>query len=179
MHARIGEGKLVLRPTPVDMRTLIGDVVCAHFPVVQAKGIRVVTALDGLPPALLTDALRVHQVIDNLVGNAVRFTQHGTVTIIAEMADARTMRFTVSDTGPGISQSERTRIFERFERSTASEQDHGAGLGLAITKRVVDLLGGTITLKSEVGKGSEFIVLLPADPAQFLLRSSAPILTRV
>lgn len=164
MHARIGEGKLVVHRTPVDMRTLIGDVVCAHLPVVQAKGIRVVTTLDGLPPALLTDALRAHQVIDNLVGNAVRFTQHGTVTIAAEMVDARTMRFAVADTGPGIPQSERARIFERFERATASEQEDGAGLGLAITKRVVDLLGGTITLKSEVGTGSEFIVLLPADP---------------
>ncbi len=164
MHARIGEGKLVLHPAPVDMRTLIGDVVCAHLPVVQAKGISVVTALESLPPALLTDALRAHQVIDNLVGNAVRFTQHGTVTITAEMVDAKTMRFAVADTGPGIPQSERTRIFERFERATASDQEHGAGLGLAITKRVVDLLGGTITLKSEMGKGSEFTVLLPAVP---------------
>ncbi len=161
MHARIGEGKLVLRPAPVDVRTLVGDVVLAHLPAASEKGLELTSTLNDLPEALLTDALRLHQVVDNLVGNAVRFTEQGHITIEARMNRPETLCIRVSDTGPGIPASERERVFERFERATASEQEHGAGLGLAITKRVIDLLGGTLQLQSDLGQGSTFTVLLP------------------
>ena len=160
-HARIGEGKLALHFSSVDVRTLVQDIVHAHLPSAQVKGLKLRTDLDGLPPEVHTDALRLHQIIDNLVGNAVRFTLGGEVVIEAAMADGKTLRILVSDTGPGIPLEEQQRIFERFERATASEQDHGAGLGLAITRRVVDLLGGTIALDSGTGKGSRFTVRLP------------------
>ncbi len=169
MHARIGEGKLALRLAPVDVRILVDDVVHAHLITARAKGLGLSSSLEGLPPAMLTDPLRLHQIIDNLVGNAVRFTGSGHVGITADMQDPGTLRIHVQDTGPGIPSSEQERVFERFERATASEQDQGAGLGLAITRRVVDLLGGTIGLQSAPGKGTRFTVLIPTtaiDPPQ-------------
>lgn len=165
MHARIGEGKLALNYSAVDVRTLVQDVVHAHRPLATEKGLSLRTDLDGIPAALRTDALRLHQIIDNLVGNAVRFTSKGQVLIEAVMAGPDSLRIAVSDTGPGIARAERERIFERFERATTSEQEHGAGLGLAITKRVVDLLGGRIELASEPGQGSRFVVHLPVTTA--------------
>ncbi len=160
-HARIGEGKLVVNISAVDVRTLILDIARAHQSAALAKGIAVRTTLDQLPGTVGTDALRLHQIVDNLVGNAVRFTKSGQVDIAASITGDTTLHIVVSDTGPGIAEAERERVFERFERATTSEQEHGAGLGLAITKRVVDLLGGSIELHSEVGKGSRFTVALP------------------
>lgn len=160
-HARIGEGKLALHYASVDARTLVRDIVLAHRPTADAKALRIRIELDDLPQLVHTDGLRLHQVIDNLVGNAVRFTESGEVVIAADVLDGRTLRILVWDTGPGIPLEAQQRIFERFERATSSEQEHGAGLGLAITKRVVDLLGGTIELISTSGQGSRFMVRLP------------------
>lgn len=173
-HARIGAGKLALRYSSVDVRTLVQDIVHAHLPVASAKGLLVRTALDDLPKTVHTDGLRLHQIIDNLVGNAVRFTMHGEVLIKAGVDDGKALRITVSDTGPGIPVEEQERIFERFERATSSEQEHGAGLGLAITKRMVDLLGGSIDLESATGMGSRFIVQLPITPAPAPAPAPAP-----
>jgi signal transduction histidine kinase/DNA-binding response OmpR family regulator len=164
-HARIGEGKLALHYSSVDVRTLVQDIVQAHLPAARAKDLQMRTALGGLPAAVPTDALRLHQIIDNLVGNAVRFTVRGEVVIEAGVADGKTLRIMVSDTGTGIPAEEQQRIFERFERATSSEQEHGAGLGLAITKRMVDLLGGSIELESGKGQGSRFTVRLPLTTA--------------
>lgn len=173
-HARIGEGKLALRYTSVDLRTLVQDIVQAHLPIANAKGLLVRTVLDDLPETVHTDGLRLHQIIDNLVGNAVRFTTSGEVLINAGVDDGKTLRITVSDTGPGIPAEEQERIFERFERATSSEQEHGAGLGLAITKRMVDLLGGTIELRSVTGTGSSFVVSLPLTTAPEAPSVAAP-----
>lgn len=161
MHARIGEGKLALHPVPVDVRTLVNDVTQAHLPSARTKGLRIHTILHDLPPALLLDPLRLHQIVDNLLGNAVRFTEVGQVTLEVGMDGPGTLRIQVADTGPGIPANERERVFERFERASSSEQGHGAGLGLAITRRVTDLMGGRISMDSEVGRGTRFTVLLP------------------
>ena len=163
-HARIGEGKLALHPAPVDVHTLVNDVVQAHLPAAKAKDLQVGTTLNGLPPALLIDPLRLHQIIDNLLGNAVRFTERGRVDINVGMDGPGTLCIHVADTGPGIPASQRGRVFERFERASTSEQGQGAGLGLAITRRVVDLMGGDIALDTEEGRGTRFTVLLPATP---------------
>ena len=175
-HARIGEGKLALIYSSVDVRTLVQDIVLAHRPAAEAKTLRIRVQLDDLPQLVHTDGLRLHQVIDNLVGNAVRFTQSGEVVIAADVLKGNTLRILVWDTGPGIPLESQQRVFERFERASGSEQDGGVGLGLAITKRVVDLLGGTIELESEPGKGSRFIVRVPIRivQAQTLAATAAP-----
>ncbi len=161
MHARIGEGKLAVRPVATDVRGLITDIARAHQSAAATKGIALRARLDDLPQRVMIDPLRLHQIIDNLVANAIRFTRKGHVDITAS-ASADQLRILVEDTGEGIAESEQQRVFERFERATTSEHDEqGAGLGLAITKRIVDLLGGSIMLRSEVGKGSSFTVELP------------------
>lgn len=168
--ARITEGKLAVHIAPVDLRALIMDIALAHRPAASAKGVALRTDLSGIPDSVPTDALRIHQVIDNLVGNAVRFTREGHVDVRGSLEPGNRLSVTVADTGPGIDPSEHLRVFQRFERAASSEaHDQGAGLGLAITDRIVKLLGGRLVLESTPGAGSRFTVLLPipanTDPA--------------
>ena len=161
LHARIGEGRLRVEPAAVDVRTLIMDIAQAHLPVARAKGVALLTRLDDLPPTCLVDPLRVHQIVDNLVGNAVKFTPRGSVDITAS-ANEEELVVSVKDSGPGISGEDAHRIFQRFERAASREQEEaGAGLGLAITHRLTELLGGTIALDSPGEGGTTFTVRLP------------------
>ncbi|MCB0786921.1 MAG: HAMP domain-containing histidine kinase, partial [Flavobacteriales bacterium] len=105
LHARIGEGRLRVEPAAVDVRTLIMDIAQAHLPVARAKGVALLTRLDDLPPTCLIDPLRLHQIVDNLVGNAVKFTPRGNVDIIAS-ANEEELVVSVKDSGPGISKED-------------------------------------------------------------------------
>lgn len=108
------------------------------------------------------DARRVRQILTNLVGNAVKFTQQGEV-VVGVAVEGRHARLSVRDTGPGISPHERATIFQEYKQTKAERaRRRGTGLGLAITKRLVKMHGGTIQVESEVGRGSTFNVLLPA-----------------
>jgi CheY-like chemotaxis protein len=164
LHARASEGRLAVEPVPTDVRTVLMDIARAHLPAAQAKGLALRADVTGLPDQLRVDPLRVHQVADNLVGNAVRFTVQGQVDVVARHAEGRLL-LEVRDTGPGIAPEQQPRVFERFELATAAEAADGAGLGLAITHRLVEAMGGRITLQSAVGQGSRFIVELPAEAA--------------
>ncbi len=159
LGSRIEQGKLALRSEPFDPRTLIMDIALAHEPAARAKGIALRTDLNGLPDRAQGDSLRLHQVIDNLVGNAVRFTRIGQVDVRASMS-GNMLLLKVADTGPGIPESDRERVFQRYERASGDE-DNGAGLGLAITSRVVAALGGTLQLESVPSLGSTFTVHIP------------------
>lgn len=162
LHARIQEGRLPIHPSEVDIRQLVEDVVQVHGNAASAKGVAVIARTEEAPERWTTDPLRVHQVMDNLVGNAVKFTPQGTVVVEADVEDGY-LRISVTDTGPGIAPEDVQRVFERFERAVSNEQDEaGAGLGLAITRRLIDLLGGSITVQSTPGKGTRFAVRLPA-----------------
>jgi signal transduction histidine kinase len=106
---------------------------------------------------ILTDEIRLKQILDNLIGNAIKFTSEGSVTVNVRM-DENIIYFKVADTGIGIPHDQQANIFERFMQA---EQGHkmyfgGTGLGLAISKNLIELLGGTIQVKSEPGKGSSF-----------------------
>jgi signal transduction histidine kinase len=109
------------------------------------------------------DARRVRQVIFNLLSNAVKFTPAGgAVEIRAAHVDGE-VRVTVTDTGPGIAREDHERIFEEFQQTAAGvEQREGTGLGLALSKRLVELHGGRIWVDSELGRGSTFVFTLPA-----------------
>jgi signal transduction histidine kinase len=154
-------GQLKLTRTRVDLWELSCDVlreaaglVGVRPVVVRVDGERGVTAR--------ADAKRVRQMITNLVGNAVKFTQRGEV-VIEVGREGRYARFSVRDTGPGISPQERATIFQEYKQTKAERaRRRGTGLGLAITRRLVKMHGGSIHLESEVGRGSTFKVLLPA-----------------
>ena len=108
------------------------------------------------------DARRVSQVLLNLVGNAIKFTDEGEVEIRAS-ADKGQFVLTVRDTGPGIADADQERIFGEFQQidNSNTRKKGGTGLGLAISKRMVEMQGGTISVDSELGKGSTFRVVLP------------------
>ena len=128
----------------------------------KAKGI-VLTAnvQDGIPIGR-GDERRLTQVLLNLVGNAIKFTDHGSVDISARMVDA-SFEIAVKDTGPGIAPEDQRKIFEEFQQvdNSSTRQKGGSGLGLAISKRIVEMHGGTIEVQSVLGEGSTFRILIP------------------
>jgi len=123
---------------------------------------------DGAPATVSSDRDRLFQVLLNLISNAIKFTEEGTVRVRAFAPDANHWALEVSDTGSGIPEEALPRIFEPFElaEDPATRKHAGAGLGLSITRQIVELLGGEIGLESEVGRGSTFTVLLPLAPPQ-------------
>lgn len=162
LNARIGEGRLELKPVPTDLRQLFTDVAQGHVAAAEAKGLALRMDIAALPREATIDPLRAYQVIDNLVGNAVKYTRTGQVDVEARMDGEGAMHVTVKDTGPGLSKAELERVFERFERASSAESDgEGMGLGLAITRRLVDLMGGRILVESVPGAGSRFTLVLP------------------
>ena len=116
-----------------------------------------------LPPALSLDALRLREILINLLGNAIKFTEHGEVTLDVSWSDGQ-LSTDVRDTGVGIPPESLARAFEPFQRIAGSRAE-GTGLGLTITRKLVELMGGTIRASSFPGKGTEFAVRIPAAEA--------------
>jgi signal transduction histidine kinase/CheY-like chemotaxis protein/HPt (histidine-containing phosphotransfer) domain-containing protein len=164
--SRIDAGQVFLDSTPFDLRELVegvGELLAVRA---EVKGIEIIVDVPPQGPrGLIGDRNRLRQVLMNLVGNAVKFTEHGQVVIrgwAEPAANGQTarLRLSVIDSGIGIAPEAQSRIFERFaqaERSTAVRYG-GTGLGLNISRSLVELMGGTITLRSEVAHGSEFDV---------------------
>ena len=129
------------------------------------KNLHLVTEVDpALPERVLGDPARLRQILINLAGNAVKFTEEGEVCIrFTPGTESHRWRIRVSDTGPGIPPDQHQRIFESFTQLdlASARKRTGTGLGLAICARLVDLMGGQLTLESEEGKGSTFEVDLP------------------
>lgn len=116
----------------------------------------------------LADAFRIRQILDNLVSNAIKYTDHGSVTIQAQVSKIMgklTLTMSVKDTGKGMTDEEKRKVFQAFTRLKSAQGIEGTGLGLSITQELVSLLGGEILLRSTLGKGSNFIVTLPIKPA--------------
>jgi signal transduction histidine kinase/ligand-binding sensor domain-containing protein/ActR/RegA family two-component response regulator len=164
--ARIEAGKLVLDPAPFELRQLLQDAVRLQKGGAQAKGLALELQWDdNVPLSLVGDALRIRQVLLNLVNNAVKFTERGGVHIRVGWVD-NFLSLDVSDTGPGISETSRVRLFNRFEQDEGPQRSIGSGLGLAICNELVGLMGGSMMLESALGKGSTFRVRLPLQVAQ-------------
>jgi len=128
---------------------------------------------DDLPPCR-SDSGKTKQILYNLLSNAVKFTPTGgSVSLVVEHGENDCVRLTVHDTGPGIPEDQRDTVFEVFRQLDASQtrEHEGTGLGLPITKELVHMLGGTIRLISEEGKGSMFIVELPVSVKEDVQRS--------
>ena len=115
----------------------------------------------GLPP-LRANPIRIRQMIDNLLGNAVKYTPPGGRITVNARAEERQVIFEVKDTGPGIPLEDQQRIFEKFYRASNVADTKGSGLGLAIVKSVVDSYHGRVWVESAVNEGASFIVVLPA-----------------
>jgi signal transduction histidine kinase len=130
-----------------------------------AKNVKLVWNYPADLPSVEGDRIKLRRILENLIGNALKFTEHGTVTVAARyLADKKVVEFRISDTGAGISQEQIPTIFERFRQvSPHTGMEHGGvGLGLYIVKKYLDLLGGTVRVESRAGEGSTFIVRVPA-----------------
>lgn len=115
----------------------------------------------------LADAFRIRQILDNLVSNAIKYTDHGSVNIearVSKIMGKLTLTMSVKDTGKGMTDEEKRKVFQAFTRLKSAQGIEGTGLGLSITQELVSLLGGEILLRSTLGKGSNFIVTLPIEP---------------
>ena len=143
----------------------------------QEKGLALVCEIaPNVPTELVGDPTRLRQVLLNLLGNAVKFTESGEVSLrVTRDADPTTLRFTVSDTGIGIPGAKLAQVFERFTQadSSTTRRFGGSGLGLTISKRLVELMGGRIWVESELGKGSVFAFAVPLEVRALANRSAA------
>src|SRR5215470_881395 len=164
--AKIEAGTLVIAPAPEDPDQICREVVASLQAVADEKRLRLRYARETqLPPALMLDASRIRQILLNLLGNALKFTQVGTVDLAVSWHIAALV-LEVRDTGPGIPKIALGRIFQPFEQAdpTIASRFGGTGLGLAITHNLVRLMGGTIDVDSRPGHGSTFRVRLPGEP---------------
>jgi signal transduction histidine kinase len=128
------------------------------------KGLQFFTGIDNdVPSELYGDLKRIQQVLLNLCGNAIKFTDRGEIRFTIKRPAPAFWSIEVSDTGAGIPKDEQTRIFEPFRQvnNSITRENRGSGLGLAITRQLVELMGGTISVESEVNQGSTFTVKLP------------------
>ncbi|MGV7172945.1 ATP-binding protein [Xanthomonas axonopodis] len=166
--ARIEAGKLPLDYRDFDLRQLVGQVVELVRPSAEQKQLAFQCELDeALPPALHGDASRVQQILLNLLFNAVKFTERGSVHLRLTTLPQYTrqgLRVEVRDTGPGMSAEQRGRLFQRFEQAEGAltlARHGGSGLGLAICRELAAAMGGAVTVTSELGQGACFVVELP------------------
>lgn len=164
-------GELTLQPSEVDAFAIADDVVREARVVAQQKGVAV--ELSGGSAIAWADARRLRQIVGNLVGNAVKFTSEGSVTVsVTPRADA--VEIGVADTGPGIAPDEQAAIFEEYRQAGESRaQRIGTGLGLAIARRLVQMHSGSIRVESALGEGSLFVIRLPAPHAEQLVEGAA------
>ncbi|MEB3884870.1 ATP-binding protein [Lyngbya sp. CCY1209] len=158
-----------LQQKPLGLREMVEIVVILSKPLIRHKEIRVFNEIPADLPAVYADENRLQQILYNLIGNAIKFTEAGTVKIAASVAGGDAIAVAVSDTGIGIPEDKRDRIFESFEQGDGStaRQYGGTGLGLAVTKQLVELHHGQIWVDSVLGEGSTFTFTLPisdADP---------------
>jgi signal transduction histidine kinase/CheY-like chemotaxis protein len=157
--SKIEAGRLDLVSEPFDLHHLVEGVVELLAPRAQSKGLEIACSIAaGAPRFVLGDALRLRQVLTNLAGNAVKFTETGGIGVKVAPAPEGGLRFEVVDTGPGVPPDRRAAIFEDFEQGDGSNarQHEGVGLGLAISRRIVSLMGGDLALSDNPGGGAAF-----------------------
>jgi signal transduction histidine kinase len=161
-YARLGAGKLSLRDERFDPQALIDSIVEEHTQAASAKGLTLVSDAGDSASLIESDPHRIRQIVGNLVTNAIKYTDAGTVRVqLARVPDALTI--SVGDTGPGVPQAQIPLLFKEFTQLDASRTRRfdGAGLGLTIVQELAELFGGTIRVSSRVGEGTTFAVTIP------------------
>ena len=184
--AKMAAGRLEIHTESIDLRPFVLDVASEVESLVSEKGLSLSLVMGAALPRIRTDPTHLRQILMNLLGNAVKYTNEGSIVIRTRLVDSLPARgaaperpantdhpwigIQVIDTGIGIHPADQRRIFEEFEQVDAGPRGHsasrGTGLGLAISRRLAALLGGTVELESELGKGSTFTLWLPVDPRE-------------
>ena len=171
--SKLRHGDIALELRPLDLSNIVTGVLVHFRPEVERKGIALFSEIPPSLPAVLADEDRLIQVLFNLVGNAVKFTDRGRVTVAAQVGKD-CLEVEVRDCGIGISPEDLPHIFEAFEQ-VGEHRRGGTGLGLSITRRLVELHGGRLAVTSEPGLGSVFTFTLPLAPeGEFSLEAEAP-----
>ena len=166
--ARIEAGKLELEARPFDLHALLHDLAVLAQPLARGKGLHWEASIaSDAPRHVVGDAVRLKQVVLNLINNAIKFTTDGGIAVELARAPAG-VQLTVRDSGPGIAPADQARLFQRFAQVDGPHRGAGSGLGLAICRELITRMGGEITLHSEPGRGSTFGVVVP------LVESIAP-----
>jgi len=168
--SKIEAGRLDIESRPFEIASMIEESVELMAPRAQTKGVEVVSYIDErIPKNVIGDSARLRQVLLNLIGNAVKFTENGGVGVVVEPGDHENeIRFEVRDTGIGIAQDDLQRIFREFEQadSSSTRKFGGTGLGLAISRRIIERMDGRIVVASQVGVGSTFSICVPLPPVE-------------
>ncbi|MFP3563570.1 hybrid sensor histidine kinase/response regulator [Paraburkholderia sp. SIMBA_030] len=164
-YARLGAGKLELRHEHFEPRELLASIVDEHAMSAAARGLKLESEASGVTGLVDSDPHRVRQIVSNLVTNAIRYTETGTVRVQLKQ-QPMALTFVVSDTGPGVPHAQIPLIFKEFTQLDASRtrRFEGAGMGLTIVQGLVRLFGGTVNVASTVGEGTTFTVTIPVTP---------------
>ncbi|MGI6219797.1 MAG: hybrid sensor histidine kinase/response regulator [Bacteroidaceae bacterium] len=162
---RLEQKKTELVATPFSPLHFFEEIAADFRPTAQARNLALHTDFSDLPTAgYETDTVQLRQLIDNLMSNALKFTDHGSITLRARMQN-HWLRFSVADTGSGIDEADRERIFHAFTRLPGAQGREGFGLGLSIVHELISLFQGEIQIESRKGEGTTFTVLLPLNPS--------------
>lgn len=162
--AKIEAGYMEINTKPLDLPEILRGVVALQLAHAQKKNLALTLEEDGLPAHVFADDLRLRQVMLNLIGNALKFTEQGTVRVRAFALDSERVRIEVSDTGIGIRPADHELIFEKFRQGEnfSTRSHEGTGLGLSLARQLIERMGGKIGVVSAPGEGSTFYVDLPA-----------------
>ena len=177
--SRADNEKMPLRLMQTDVKSLIDSVVEVLEPMALAKDLELVIDYSLAPTQVLTDSLRLQQIVTNLLSNAIRYTQQGKIQLTCQVLNDNQWELVVSDTGQGIASEDQKRIFEPFFRVGSNQQSYlpeSTGLGLAIVARLVKLLQGKIELVSQLEVGSKFTVTLPLEVKTIETAMTQPII---
>lgn len=155
-------GQVTITPTPVQMCDLLEDIVSVMNTLAYQKGLKIDISCEPIPEAIVTDKNRLRQIITNILSNAIRYTEAGSIHVRSQITDLDRVEIAITDTGLGIDPDEQARIFEPYFQGKAGQQlPSSTGLGLAIAHKMATLLQGTIHLDSEPTHGSTFTLSLP------------------
>jgi signal transduction histidine kinase len=160
--SKVEAGKMQLFVEEVDVRAVVDEVLAAARPQAQAKGLALESVIAGDVGPIRADVMKLRQSLQNLVGNACKFTEGGRVEVrVTRRGDS--IAFAVADTGIGITAEQSRRLFQPFTQidGGATRRQGGTGLGLALSRKLVRLMGGDITVESEPGRGSTFTLVVP------------------
>jgi signal transduction histidine kinase len=179
--SRYDAGQMKLQLAPVPVQEIIQQTLEIVEPLARAKNLELIVDCDRAPEEVVTDALRLQQVLMNLLSNAIRYTDSGSVHITCETQPNQTWAIAISDTGVGIEATDQMQIFDPYFRVMPNNQSYlsnSTGLGLAIVARLVKLMQGEIKLASQISVGSTFTVTLPLEvkPAEALPHQELPLL---
>ncbi|MEP6768072.1 MAG: response regulator [Acidobacteriota bacterium] len=178
--SKIESGKAEVDSQPITIASFLSQVEADYRDAARRKGLRLTTAAAPGLTQITSDPAKLTQILTNLIGNALKFTEKGSISIRAEERTGGRWALVVADTGIGIPEEEQGAIFEEFRQGEGAEHRGrgGTGLGLAIVKKLARFLGGTVSLESEPGQGSRFTVTLPLHAAPLPAPSAAPVFER-